>query len=130
MKTVVLINIGGHTKLEQSYNVNIYRKQIREGSQIVSDESASMSRVEYPTKGFSHVVSGVDNSRNKSHLNRACLLPILNSKVLDINMTGALSRNTSIDHCIFGKLLLLLFNRSRCIFLLSSPQCPFSLSLL
>ena len=64
-----------------------YIKQIRKGSQTVS-QSASMSGMEHPTKRFSHVISRVDNSSDIPHLNRASVLPILNGKMLDINMSS------------------------------------------
>ena len=57
-----------------------------------------MTGVEDPTKCFGEVVRGVDNSRDGFEDNVASLAPILNCKVLNVDVARALGRLTSVDH--------------------------------
>jgi len=68
-------------------------------------DSAGMSVVQHPSKGLGEVIGKIDDTRDKFHDNCARILPILYNEVLDINVTRALSRHTSVDH-IDGQLVV------------------------
>ena len=65
---------------------------------IMPHNAAGMAFMEDPTKRFSQVVSGVEDSGDETHNNVAGFLPILKGKVLDIDVSRSLSENASIDH--------------------------------
>ena len=56
-----------------------------------------MACVEDPTKWFGEVVTGIDDARAVSHDDVAVSFPILDGKVLDVNVAGAFGRDTGID---------------------------------
>ena len=64
----------------------------------MSHDTPCVARMQDPTEGLGKVVGRIDNSREISHDNVASILPVLDGKVLDVNVTRALSRNSSIDH--------------------------------
>ena len=51
-----------------------------------------------PTKGLGEVVRGVDYPWDVLHDDVAGILPILDGKVLDVNMTGAFRWDAGVDH--------------------------------
>ena len=53
----------------------------------MSHETMSMSFVENPTKRFSKIITGVDNARDVSHDEVTFILPILNGKMLNVDMS-------------------------------------------
>ena len=57
-----------------------------------------MAGVKDPAKGLGQVIQGIDDARDVLRDNVASILPILNGKMLDINVTGALGRDASVDH--------------------------------
>jgi len=68
-------------------------------------DSAGMSVMQNPSKGFGQVIGRIDDPGNELHDNGARFLPILHSEVLDINVTRSLSGHTSVDH-IDGRLVV------------------------
>ena len=60
-------------------------------------ESQSVTRVQNPSKGFREVVTGVKDSWNVFENNFASLFPILNGKMLNVDVTGSVSGMTCID---------------------------------
>ena len=73
----------------------------------MAHDPAGMAFMEDPTKGFGEIIGWVEYSRDKTHDNVASFFPILDGKVLDINVTGALSGDTGVDH-IDGRLIVLI----------------------
>jgi len=65
---------------------------------VVTHDASRMVSMENPKQGLREVIRRIDDSWDVAHDNVASLLPILNGKVLDINVTGTLSKNTSINH--------------------------------
>jgi hypothetical protein len=58
-----------------------------------------MARMKNPTKRLGKVISTVDDAGNVTHdqvLRDGC--PLLNSKSLDVDVTGAFGRNTVVHH--------------------------------
>jgi len=53
--------------------------------------------VQDPSKGFCQVIGGVDHTRDEFHYNGPGFFPVLNGKVLDVKVKGALSRDASVD---------------------------------
>jgi hypothetical protein len=64
----------------------------------MSHGTAIVMNVEDPTEGLSEGVGNIDDARNMSENNVATLFPFLNSKKLDINVSGAISWFARIDH--------------------------------
>ena len=56
-------------------------------------------------KRFSKIVRRVENATNEVHDKIAMFLPILDGKVLDMNMAGPIGRNARIDH-VDGRLVV------------------------
>ena len=54
--------------------------------------------MEDPAERFGEVIRWVENSSNMVHDNILGVLPVLNGKVLDVNVTGALGRDLRVDH--------------------------------
>ena len=65
---------------------------------VVTNKMPSMSSVKDPSKRLGQIISRVDNTWYMKYFNASILLPILYSKVLNINMTSSLSRNTGVDN--------------------------------
>jgi len=66
---------------------------------------AGMVVVQDTSKGFCQVIGGVDHIRDELHNNGPGFFPVLDGKVLDVNVMGALSRDASVDH-IDGQLVV------------------------
>jgi len=77
----------------------------------VTHDATRMASMENPAKGLGEVIRRIDDAWDVAHDNVASLLPVLNSKVLDINVTRTLGRNTSIDH--LGSRHVVFVDRSR-----------------
>jgi hypothetical protein len=54
--------------------------------------------VQGPTERLRRLVTRIDDARNVMHLDVAGCTPLLDSKVLDVNVTGARRRLVLIDH--------------------------------
>lgn len=67
-------------------------------SPVVSHEATSVTGMEDPSERLREVVGRVDNAGNVTHDDVAGVVPILNSKMLDVNVTRAFGRYTSVDH--------------------------------
>ena len=67
--------------------------------------------MEDPTERFGHVISRVDDARNMVHEDRTGFLPILDGKVLNINMAGTLGGNAGVND--FDGRLIVFVDRSR-----------------
>jgi GTPase len=61
-------------------------------------KAVSMARVYNPIQGLGDIVGGIIDAGNVKKNNITGFLPILNSKVLDVNMAGARGRAVRIDH--------------------------------
>ena len=57
-----------------------------------------MTRVKRPSQGLGELVAVVDDPRQMMHLHNAALTPLLNSKVLDVDVAGARRRVAFVDH--------------------------------
>ena len=79
---------------------------------VVSHDSPSVTGVENPSKRLGKVIRWADNARDMMHDKVLLFLPFLNGKVLDINMTGAFSRNTIVNHIDSRDVITI--NRSSC----------------
>ena len=64
-----------------------------------------MPRMEDPAKRLSEIVSRIDNPRDKTHNDVPVLCPILNSEVLDCNMTRTVSGLPGVDN-VDGRLVV------------------------
>ena len=58
----------------------------------------SMMRKKRPAKGLGSLVSDIDDARDMTHDNETMMLPLLNSKVLYVNVSGVRSGLAFIDH--------------------------------
>ena len=77
---------------------------------IMTHQTARMPGVKDPSNRFGQAVGGIDDARNMNQFEIAGLLPILNRKMLNVNVTRASGRATSIDH--FDGRLIIFENRS------------------
>lgn len=57
-----------------------------------------MTLMEDPTKWFGKVVGGIEDTWNMLHIYVAGVLPILNGKVLYIDVSRPFCRNTGVNH--------------------------------
>ena len=73
---------------------------------IVAHETTSVAVEENPANSFSHSITGIEDTRDVAKKNIASGLPVLNSKVADVNVMRAFSRNASIDHLDTGFVIL------------------------
>ena len=65
---------------------------------VMAHSASSMTRVEHPSQGFSEVIAGIENPRDMSHNNIASVFPLLDSKVLDVDVARAVGRHFGINH--------------------------------
>ena len=61
-------------------------------------QMAGMAGMEYPAKGLRKVVRRIDDTRDGLEDNITSLAPVLNGKVLDVNMARALGRFSGVYH--------------------------------
>ena len=64
----------------------------------MSHASASMARVEHPTKSFGHVVTQVDDTWTVTQDNVALVAPFLNGEVLNLDVARTRSGTGLVDH--------------------------------
>ena len=64
----------------------------------MSHASASMARVEHPTKSFGHVVAQVDDTWTVTQDNVALVAPFLNGEVLNLDVARTRSGTGLVDH--------------------------------
>ncbi len=57
-----------------------------------------MTRVEYPSKRFGEIIRRINDARDVVHDNGTAFFPILDGKVLDVNVTRALGGDLGVDH--------------------------------
>ena len=67
-------------------------------------DAAGMAGMEHPTKGLGQVVTRVEDTRNEFHDEGASVFPVLDGEVLDVDVAGALSGDTRVDH-VDGRLV-------------------------
>ena len=79
----------------------------------MSHDAARVAIVQDPAQGFGQIVSGVDNARHVVHDDIAGILPILDGKVLDIDMTGTLGGDLGVDHIDRRHIVLIDWGRPR-----------------
>ena len=65
---------------------------------VVTNKMPSMSSVKDPSKRLGQIVRSVDTTWCMKYFNASIPVPILYSKVLNIDMTSSLSRNTGVDN--------------------------------
>ena len=65
---------------------------------VMSHATASMARVEHPTKSFGHVVTQVDDTWAVTQNDVALVAPFLNGKMLDLDVASTRSGTRFIDH--------------------------------
>ena len=85
-----------NTLMKSLFQKSFHQLQTELG--VVTNKMPSMSSVKDPSKRLGQIVSRVDNTWYMKYFNASILLPILYSKVLNINMTSSLSRNTGVDN--------------------------------
>ena len=64
----------------------------------MSHSAAGMPAVENPTKGLGEVIRLVDYTWNEIHYDVSSIFPVLNGKVLDVDVPRALSGHLGINH--------------------------------
>ena len=64
----------------------------------MAHNTTGMSRVKNPSERLGQVISRVEDARDKNHKDVAIVFPILDRKVLDVNVARTFSRMASIDH--------------------------------
>ena len=64
----------------------------------MAHDAATVSLMEDPAQRFCTVIRGVQNAGNMGHHNLLSVLPILDSKVLDINVARTLGWDLGVNH--------------------------------
>ena len=67
--------------------------------------AAGMALMEDPAQGLGEIIRWVDDPRDEFHEDVASIFPVLNGKVLDIDVARALGRDASVDH-VDGQLVV------------------------
>ena len=73
----------------------------------MTHKTTAVARVKNPSKWLRQVIRYINNSWDMAHDNVTLFTPILDGKVLNINMTGSLSRDTIIDHIDSGHIIFI-----------------------
>ena len=73
----------------------------------MSHEATSVVRVENATDAFGEGVAGIDGTFDVFEEDVASTFPILDSKVLDVNVAGAFGRTAGVDH-VDGRFVVLI----------------------
>ncbi len=64
----------------------------------MTHQTSAMTSMEDPAEGLGKVVRWVENSSDVVHDNVLRVLPVLDGKVLDINVTRTFRRDLGVDH--------------------------------
>ena len=64
----------------------------------MSHQTAAVAGVKDPANTFGEGVAGIDDARDVSENDVAGTFPVLNRKIVDINVSRALSGTAGIDH--------------------------------
>ena len=62
-------------------------ESIREAEQVMSHTLTGMSRMKHPAQHLGHSITGVNDTRKMDHADIAGFCPLLNGKVLNLDMT-------------------------------------------
>ena len=89
-------------KLSAHDTMHIACMHMRSGIQCVllamSHDTASVSRMQNPSKGLGEIITGVNNPRNEGQSCITSFFPVLHSEVLNIDMAGSFGGDKSIHH--------------------------------
>ena len=64
----------------------------------MAHDAAGMALMEDPAERLGKIIRGVDDAGDVSHYNVTSFFPILDGKVLDVNVSGSLGRYFCVDH--------------------------------
>ena len=67
-------------------------------SRIMSHKPSSVTHVKHPSQGLRKIITGVNNTRNELHDNVTGFFPILNSKVLNLDVSSPFRWNLAVNH--------------------------------
>ena len=73
----------------------------------MAHETTGMTIVKNPADGFSHSITGVENTRDVTEKDVTGRFPILNSEVADVNVARAFGRDAIIDHLDAGFIIFI-----------------------
>ena len=76
----------------------LYKPELESARMVMSHNTPGMPRVEDPAKRLSEVVRRVNDTRNTSKDNIGCFAPVLDGKVLNVDMVGPFCGYAMIDH--------------------------------
>ena len=65
---------------------------------VMSHAATGMMRTWDPTKRFSKIITGIEDPRMMLHDENFVLVPLLDGKMLDVNVPSTGSRTLLIDH--------------------------------
>ena len=65
---------------------------------MMTHHAAHVSGMENPTEWLGKGIRRVDDSRDVAHNDIARCFPVLDGKVLNVNVSGAIRRNVVVDH--------------------------------
>ena len=71
----------------------------------VAHNATGMALMKNPTKRFCKVIRWVDDAMDEGHDNVSCIFPVLNGKMLDINVSRAFGGDLGVDH-VDGRLVV------------------------
>jgi hypothetical protein len=76
------------------------RQRVLENTAVtkMAHQATDVSRVKNPANGFGKTIAGIDNTGNLGEIKVTGFLPVLEGKVLYIDVAGAFGRAISIGH--------------------------------
>ena len=68
------------------------------GKLVVAHGAASVTLMKDPAEGLGEVIWWVEDTRDEVHDNISSIFPVLNGKMLDVNVAGTLGGHLGVDH--------------------------------
>ena len=100
-----------YSKKEQQTPQRVFNKaNSKNAGLVVPHEAAGMPFMQNPAKWLGQVIGRVDDAMNEFHDNCTGFLPVLNGKVLDVDVVRVFSRHAGVDH-VDGRLVITVENR-------------------
>ena len=72
----------------------------------MAHSTTSMASKKGPAKGFGSMVSDIDDARDMTHSDETATLPLLNGKMLNVDVSGVRGGLAFVDHSNGGDIIL------------------------
>jgi hypothetical protein len=85
-------------QIREEWNGTRNSRNERIGRRKVAHKASGVTRMKDPADAFGEAVARVDDTLDVFQNNMASPFPVLNGKILNVNMAGAFSGTTGVDH--------------------------------